>query len=342
MNNIEQDNNNNNSNNKVQHHNTFCIVCPVYKPLDVVEKLSLKSLIDNIVDRKNVVLLDNSNEPRYKLKYALFFILSTDNKEAEDSLLDYMSSVELNIYHDKSLTGAEWYKKDGFGFHIDYYDSKNFKSVHTYSQLLLQYYFYKEYLSLGFDYTYLYQLDCYLFKDELQKYADLGFDYIGAPIIATNSDWGEHGSYVGNGGFSLRNNRTMMKILYRESEHWKNHCAVLENTYLPKNSDHKYIEFEDIFICRLLSRYVYINIAPIDIASGFCFDRNSDVLYERCHYNKENKETPMCCHNILNQYNWWKDFIPELESNKEIKEIAEKYQQNWETMYHPEEEGYGN
>lgn len=322
-------------------HNTFCIICPVYKPLDEVEKLSLKSLINNIVDKTNTVKSDNIL--RYKLKYALFFILpGYSDKKIEDSLVDYLSSDELNIYHDKSLTSAGWYKKDGFGFNISYYDKSNFESVYAYSNLLLQDYFYKEYLSLGFDYTYLYQLDCYLFKDELQKYADLGFDYIGAPIIATNSDWGLYGTYVGNGGFSLRNNRTMMKVLYRESEHWKKHKEELENTYLPKNSDRKYIEFEDIFICRLLSRYVYINIAPIDIASDFCFDRNSDVLYERCHYNKENKETPMCCHNIINQYNFWKQFIPELESNKKIKELAKKYQQNWENMYHPEEQGYGN
>lgn len=332
MNNIKQHNK----------HNTFCIVCPVYKPLDTVEKLSLKSLIDNIVDKTNTVILDN-HEIRYKLKYALFFALpGYSDEEIEDSLLEYLASDELNIYHDKSLTGAEWCKKGGFGFSIDYFNKSNFESVYSYSNLLLQDYFYKEYLALGFDYTYLYQLDCYLFKDELQKYADLGFDYIGAPIIATNSDWGQCGTYVGNGGFSLRNNRTMMKVLWRESEHWKKYKEELENTYLPKNSDHKYIEFEDIFICRLLSRYVYINIAPIDIASRFCFDRNSDVLYERCHYNINDKETPMACHNIINQYNWWKQFIPEFESNQEIKEIAKKYQQNWNIMYHPEEEGYGN
>lgn len=321
---------------------TFNIVCPIYKPLDECDKLSLKSLFDTIAGNKVMCNNIEYTEP----KYDVYFIMpafdsvvgnDVDVPEYYTSLINYINKELHVLYYLKDINNREIN-----GFRVQFMDKDYFKSIYSYSNMLLQDWFYKEWLGLGYKYTYMYQTDCYIFEDKLQEFVDLGFDYIGSPIIATNSDWGQYGCYVGNGGFSLRNNRTFMKILCRDSEHWKNHKDELENTHLPKNTDKKYIDFEDIFICRLLSRYIYINIAPIDIASDFCFDRNSDVLYERCHYNKENKETPMCCHNIINQYNFWKQFIPELESNKKIKEQAKKYQQNWENMYHPEEQGYGN
>lgn len=317
---------------------TFNIVCPIYKPLDECDKLSLKSLFDTIGGNKMVYNGIEYTIPKYDVYFIMPAFESTANNDANypeyyTSLINYITKelhilyIGLNYIHDKETNG----------FRIQFMDKKYFESIYSYSNMLLQDWFYKEWLALGYKYTYLYQTDCYIFEDKLQEFVDYGFDYIGSPIIATNSDWGQYGCYVGNGGFSLRNNKTFTKALWRESEHWKNHQDELENTHLPKNSDKKYIDFEDIFICKMLSRYTYINIAPIGIAYQFCWDRNADVCYER-----SNNKLPMACHQWLLQYKFYNHFIPEINTNAEIQKICSSKLEQFNNAYHPEEQGYGN
>ncbi|WP_255067393.1 DUF5672 family protein [Lacihabitans sp. LS3-19] len=86
-----------------------------------------------------------------------------------------------------------------------------FQSIVGYSQLMLSPHFYKTF----FDYQYIliYQLDAFVFKNELLEWCFKNYDYIGAPWISavpiTNgkpiidmSKW--FINRVGNGGLSLR------------------------------------------------------------------------------------------------------------------------------------------
>lgn len=86
-----------------------------------------------------------------------------------------------------------------------------FKSIQGYSQLMLSPKFYKNF----FDYKYIliYQLDAYVFNNQLLDWCKKNYDYIGAPWISppplTNgkpiidmSSW--FLNRVGNGGLSLR------------------------------------------------------------------------------------------------------------------------------------------
>jgi hypothetical protein len=64
-----------------------------------------------------------------------------------------------------------------------------------------------------FDYILVYQLDCFVFRDELERWCEKGFDYIGAPWF---DDYGSPGLSrwtVGNGGFSLRRVSGALKVL---------------------------------------------------------------------------------------------------------------------------------
>lgn len=115
-------------------------------------------------------------------------------------------------------------------FSIINFDDSYFKRVEDYNRLMMSADFYKAFL--GFEYILIYQLDAFVFKDELTYWCTQNFDYIGAPWIRKTYDksWfkilrlktrvfikkkifslqnKKNSKYiieneVGNGGFSLR------------------------------------------------------------------------------------------------------------------------------------------
>ncbi|GGH23660.1 DUF5672 family protein [Mucilaginibacter phyllosphaerae] len=56
-----------------------------------------------------------------------------------------------------------------------------FDGIRGYNSLMLSDVFYKAFLD--YDYILIYQLDAFVFKDELMHWCSLGFDYIGAPWL---------------------------------------------------------------------------------------------------------------------------------------------------------------
>ena len=291
------------NNTVIEEHKEFNIVVPLYKEeLDEADKLSISRLF-NITENK----------------YPVYFIC--DINYNADNIKDFLLK-ECDLSFEK------------YDYYIKRIKGNYFESKYTYSKMLLSDWFYKEWLALGFDYTYIYQTDCYLFRDELQHFVDLGYDYIGAPILATNSDWGTTGGYVGNGGFSLRNNRKFMDVLWRDSYLWQTHGEEFNTKELLKNKPYKYIDFEDIFICKLLSKYVKISIPSCIVAAHFAYDRNPfecSIFY--------NVNIPMCAHNFVLQEQYWKKYIPELTKNEELVKICKKVNEDWENTNHKELEG---
>lgn len=92
---------------------------------------------------------------------------------------------------------------------IERFDDKFFVSVSSYSHLLLTPAFYQRFSA--YDYMLIYQLDAWVFRDELDEWCAKGYEYIGAPFLL------KHGRYekiiVGNGGFSLRRIDAMLRVL---------------------------------------------------------------------------------------------------------------------------------
>ena len=92
------------------------------------------------------------------------------------------------------------------------FDDKNFTSVNSYSLLLLSQNFYNRFSN--YEFMMIYQLDAYVFKDELEYWCNRNFDFIGAPWTKNSNQWfknlitsDEKVAFfpnAGNGGFSLR------------------------------------------------------------------------------------------------------------------------------------------
>lgn len=89
------------------------------------------------------------------------------------------------------------------------FDDSFFNGRMAYGRLMNSVDFYRSFSE--YDYLLVYQLDCWVFHDELNYWGDKGYDYIGAPFFVK---WfSDRGKYVGNGGFSLRKVSAMINYL---------------------------------------------------------------------------------------------------------------------------------
>lgn len=93
----------------------------------------------------------------------------------------------------------------GIHYKVKYFNQRYFKDVNSYSLLMLSLGFYTRFLF--YNYLLIYQVDCFVFRDELRYWVNKEYSYIGAPWVKgyTNPDNAETKVLgVGNGGFSLR------------------------------------------------------------------------------------------------------------------------------------------
>ena len=156
---------------------------------------------------------------------------------------------------------------------VETFEDSYFKSVQTYNRLMLSTEFYERFLD--YEYMLIYQLDAFVFKDELDEWCSKGYDYIGAPwrierdfssvtdrllfslkkqiaIWFNLKDKNRNNQpldvilkmTVGNGGFSLRKVRKMLDIV-------RNHRPKIEQYLAGKGSFYN----EDIFFCIEMNRY---------------------------------------------------------------------------------------
>lgn len=157
---------------------------------------------------------------------------------------------------------------------VENFSNDYFKSVQTYNRLMLSTEFYERFR----DYTYIliYQLDAFVFRDELLEWCGKGYDYIGAPwrierdfvsvtdrlifglkkqvAIWFNLRDKQRNDQpldvtikltVGNGGFSLRKVKKMLHIV-------QNNRPKIEEYLAKKGSFYN----EDIFFCIEMNRYI--------------------------------------------------------------------------------------
>ncbi len=180
------------------------------------------------------------------------------------------------------------------------FKEKYFDNVGNYSYLLTTSQFYKPFLA--YKYILIYQLDAYVFKDELLYWCNQNYDYIGAPWIAP--EWQQKlkqrfGSTiikyffkeVGNGGLSLRKVATFYKAAL--------FCYLFALLW-PKHWN------EDSFWSNLVPKiFSSFKIPQTKIALQFAFEEKP----EKCFALNENK-LPFGCH-AWEKYNpeFWKQYI---------------------------------
>ena len=190
-----------------------------------------------------------------------------------------------------------------------------FKGISGYNRLMLAKEFYESFLDCT--YILIYQLDAYVFRDELREWCNKGYDYIGAPWLqrpvyklpvisgimhlihsyhkfrGKPSKQDLYGK-IGNGGLSLR----------KVASHYRITCEQNERIdhYLAQKRYHLYNE--DVFWATEANGFTYPKVKE---AIRFSFDK-----YPGYCYKLNNRQLPFGCHSWYKRKmkKFWMDFIP--------------------------------
>lgn len=176
-----------------------------------------------------------------------------------------------------------------------FFEDRFFSSTSAYSELLLSDCFYASFVD--YKYMLIYQLDAFVFRDELLEFCNLDYDYIGAPLPRSNVDWKKINARVGNGGLSLRKISSVRKVLGD----------------LPQICDEmgyhgSFYKYEDLFFgfCGA-NPNIDFSVPDIKTALRFSVDENVCHIYQ--HLSKD--DLPFGCHGWSRgaMYPVWRTFI---------------------------------
>lgn len=123
--------------------------------------------------------------------------LSAEEELSLRHLLYYLGEHDIFYMAPEGLVDLNYHK-----FPTVFFPKKYFKSVMTYSKLLLMKEFYEKFSE--YEYILIYQFDVLVFSDQLNEWCDKGYDYIGAPWFKSQIPDYRYDDACGNGGFSLR------------------------------------------------------------------------------------------------------------------------------------------
>lgn len=207
-----------------------------------------------------------------------------------NQLSKQLGQYPITIIHPHKVNPS-FLKDHGFQFQTMSFADEFFNGIYGYNKLMLSLDFYKSFDK--YEFILIHQTDVYVFKDDLIKWCNKNFDYVGSPWIAReqtniqnfifllnnfirkklnkkikNRD---HLFKVGNGGFSLRKVDKFIDICRNESDYIQNNIVRTPSDFIP----------EDIF----WSLYAYnldnsFLIPDYKTALEFGFDRRPHIAYK--------------------------------------------------------------
>jgi hypothetical protein len=204
----------------------------------------------------------------------------------------------------------------------DFIDTKWFRSLRAYNLMKVLPWLYRRYA--GYEFMLTYELDAWVFRDELLQWCEQGWDYIGAPWFERFYKCSDDSPVlaVGNSGFSLRSipkTRAILRQLLREKllslakdavkrrRSIRDTPRVLASAELLYDPFEGWIDSDDLFWSFVVGKqYPSFGIAPYELARAFAFEANARRLYA-----ENNGRLPFGCHKWTDlQPDFWRDHIP--------------------------------
>lgn len=208
---------------------------------------------------------------------------------------------------------------------IECFHTRFFDGIKGYNLLMLDKSFYMRFKE--YKYMLIYQLDAWVFRDELYKWCSKGYDYIGAPWMENvNGEIKLTG--VGNGGFSLRRIQHFIDVLSYRGPVRRGKQLNLEHTV--KNRIYQFLYsmgwqntisyykkdptlYEDIFLSIFLSNTkLRAQMPEPGTAAYFAFEKQPSHLYS------VTRQLPFGCH-AWRKYEYesfWHQYINADERNQ--------------------------
>jgi hypothetical protein len=216
------------------------------------------------------------------------------------------------------------YRRVAKDVEVDFINPKWHSSYSTSNRLRIEPFLYKKYSD--YEFVLFYELDAFVFRDDLEYWCNKDYDYVGAPWFedfrAGSVDSRLIG--VGNGGFSLRKTRSLLKALHAFSwiinpidrfkrdfpqDKLKALSDLVKNSTIANNSFFLFNDYpaqEDIFwgIC-IKRNFNWFKVAPIDESIKFSFEVQPKLLY-----GMNNQKLPFGCHAWWRyDFEFWRPFI---------------------------------
>lgn len=178
-------------------------------------------------------------------------------------------------------------------FSVEHFPQRFFDGIKGYNLLMLDRSFYERFAA--YKYMLIYQLDAWVFRDELDEWCNKGYDYIGAPWIEKDDRGDLQLTGVGNGGFSLRRVQHFIDVLSYKGPVRKASQLNLPSTL--KNKIYKFFYsigyqntisyykkdptlYEDIFLSIFIANTKLRAKMPTpDEAAFFAFEKHPTLLY---------------------------------------------------------------
>lgn len=199
-----------------------------------------------------------------------------------------------------------------------FFDKDYFSSIKAYNRLVLSEDFYAAFDR--YEYMLIYQLDAFVFKDELKEWCEQGYDYIGAPWIPYGKYLGKWGKFylnlrfhlfflhktirhhkffmyqVGNGGFSLRKISKFRYITHK----YKDKFSALTSDTAP------FYPEDTLLLYELQGTSDALKKPSFDTALHFAFEENPKWAYKRI-----GNRLPFGCHAWYHPAyaRFWKSFV---------------------------------
>ncbi len=267
--------------------------------------------------------------------YKPFSALSANERSSFRQCLRILQNYKMILVCPQSLDTSSYTENEEGQekmMRIEKFPDKYFKNTNGYSKLLLSKKFYRRFIDAK--YILIYQLDAWIFRDEVVYWCNQGYDFIGSPIFENfESNTNFEFSYALNGGFSLRNVASSIKILSRIQPLRCLHFLVKIMSFKQIKSLAEvpvFIRFkekfriENITYLRALLGGIHVNNEDLkwswaaetfsdfkkpqpEVAMQFSFEFHPSFLLK-----KNNNKIPMGCH-AWEKYepDFWIEFIPD-------------------------------
>jgi hypothetical protein len=242
-----------------------------------------------------------------------FSELSQDERLSIESFITYIAGYEFYAVVPHYLRNCVKNLPDEINYAS--FSSSHFESTNSYSRLLLTTEFYNAFVE--YEFILIAQPDAIVLSDDLKAWCDKGWDYIGAPWAKNfKTHFGIEFEGVGNGGFSLRNVASALRVLntkvspvvdytWNPKPRWwcwnrvKKAMLFINwcRRFLPKVTVERYLKkhyygAEDIFwgmyAKKLDPSFI---VAPVDDALHFAFEADPAGSFE-----KTGGKLPFGCH----------------------------------------------
>ena len=201
----------------------------------------------------------------------------------------------------------------GKDYRVEYFPDVSMSSIQDYSKLLLTSEFYQRFIN--YQYILLYQLDAFVFSDQLERFCAMDYDYIGAPVPF--SFWGSTFKIKGlhmveNGGFSLRKTSSCLRM-----------TLMRDTIYTKTNRQAEFERAEDVFFsyCGNM-KDIDFRIPHTSVALTFSTTFNVGHGLDRIKCG----HLPFGCHawSKLEFFDFWRPFIQLFFYKEALNEVAEE------------------